>query len=107
MATKVRTQLQLERRQYEQLKRLAYERNQSLSAVVRELLNAALGSRGDESRRHDSYQYGQRRKPRSASVSKAAVEAARRFRAKHFAGLEFTVSSAALIRRSRSGRSVE
>lgn len=85
MTTKVRTQLQLERRQYEQLKRLAYERNRSLSAVVRDLLDQALGTgeqmssvvrevrlalvgagrdvggRRDVARRHDDYLYGRRR----------------------------------------------
>ncbi|MFA5889595.1 MAG: ribbon-helix-helix protein, CopG family [Actinomycetota bacterium] len=40
---KVRTQIQLERRQYERLKRLALERGQSLSAVLRALVDDALG----------------------------------------------------------------
>lgn len=85
MTAKVRTQLQLERRQYLRLKRLAYERQQSLSAVVRELLDQALSSgaqppslvrevrlamigagrdvegRRDVGRRHDEYLYGRKR----------------------------------------------
>ena len=40
---KVRTQIQLERRQYDRLKQLAYERGQSMSAVLRDLLEEALG----------------------------------------------------------------
>jgi hypothetical protein len=84
MAPKVRSQLLLEQRQYQQLKRLAYERDQSLSAVVRDLLDAALGTGGkpaalvrrvrlalvgsgrdaqgrrDVARRHDRYLYGPR-----------------------------------------------
>ena len=84
MTTKIRTQVQLERRQYEHLKRLAYERKQSLSAVVRNLLDRALGTgrpasplvrevrlalvgagrdaegRRDVARRHDEYLYKRR-----------------------------------------------
>lgn len=86
MRAKVRTQIQLERRQYDQLRRLAYERRQSLSAIVRELLDEALGTVGqrprlvrevrlavvgsgrdvegrhDVARRHDEYIYGGRRR---------------------------------------------
>jgi hypothetical protein len=81
MTSKVRTQVQLERRQYEHLKRLAYERRQSLSSVLRDLLDQALGTprrpalvrevrlalvgsgrdvdgRRDVARRHDEYGYG-------------------------------------------------
>lgn len=85
MSAKVRTQVQLERRQYDHLKRLAYERRQSLSAVLRDLLDGALGTarqkpalvrevrlaivgsgrdaqqRRDVARRHDEYLYGRRR----------------------------------------------
>ncbi|MDP3774438.1 MAG: hypothetical protein Q8Q85_09245 [Gemmatimonadales bacterium] len=84
MSAKVRTQVQLERRQYEHLKRLAYERHKSLSAVLRDLLDEALGAgrqkpalvrevrlalvgtgkdvdgRRDVAREHDDYAYGRR-----------------------------------------------
>lgn len=86
MNAKVRTQIQLERRQYDHLKRLAYERHQSLSAVLRDLLDEALGTsrqrpklvrevrlalvgtgrdvegRRDVARGHDDYAYGRRRR---------------------------------------------
>ena len=80
---KVRTQIQLERRQYDRLKQLAYERGQSMSAVLRDLLDEALGGVGlrrgatvrearlgmvgvgrdpdgrrDVARHHDAYLYG-------------------------------------------------
>lgn len=80
---KVRTQIQLERRQYERLKQLARRRGESLSAVIRELLDERLGgisaetahdarlrlvgsghdAEGNRSvaRRHDEYLYGGRR----------------------------------------------
>lgn len=85
MAPKVRTQVLLERRQYDSLKRLAYERRSSLSAIVRELLDHALGrdtetgeavrevrlafvgsgldigGKCDVARRHDDYLYGETR----------------------------------------------
>ena len=86
MADKVRTQVQIERRQYEQLKRLAYERGQSMSEVLRRLLDEALDLKSpagraavrearlamigagrdvegkrDVARRHDAYLYGRRR----------------------------------------------
>lgn len=80
---KVRTQIQLERRQYEWLKRLAAQRGQSLSAVLRALVDQALGGKEDGdavrrarlgfvgkgrdaggerdvARRHDAYLYGGR-----------------------------------------------
>lgn len=80
---KVRTQIQLERRQYERLKRLAAERGQSLSGVLRALVDEVLGEspsptavrdarlgfvgagrdtqgRRDVARRHDRYLYGGR-----------------------------------------------
>lgn len=84
MATKVRTQIQLERRQYERLKRLAAERGQSFSGVLRELVDEALSGgpagpaavrevrmgfvgsgrdaegKRDVARRHDRYLYGGR-----------------------------------------------
>lgn len=128
MTTKVRTQVQLEQRQYEQLKRLAYERKQSLSAVVRRLLDEALGhiarqasqvrearrgivaaghdaeGRRDVARHHDDY-VTERRSPPREPLSRKAVAAARRFRATRLAGVEFTVSSADLIRQARGGRS--
>lgn len=40
--TKVRTQIQLERRQYERLKMLAVERGQSLSGVLRAIVDQTL-----------------------------------------------------------------
>ncbi len=85
MGSKVRTQILLERRQYERLKRLAYERGRSLSAIVRELLDTTLGGdtnateavrevrlgfvgsgrdiagKADVARRHDDYLYGAER----------------------------------------------
>lgn len=47
MATKVRTQVQLEPRQYERLKELAHERRQSLSRVLRTILDDALKLEGE------------------------------------------------------------
>lgn len=38
-----RTQIQLDRETYQALRRLAFERGQSLSATIRELLRQALG----------------------------------------------------------------
>lgn len=40
---KVRTQIQLERRQYDRLKALAAQRGQSLSGVLRAIVDDALG----------------------------------------------------------------
>lgn len=84
MAAKVRTQIRLERRQYERLKRLAVERGQSLSGVLRALVDEVLGGstagpaairearlgfvgsgrdaegKRDVARRHDRYLYGGR-----------------------------------------------
>jgi hypothetical protein len=80
MADKVRTQIQLERRQYERLKRLAYEQGKSLSAVVRDLLDRTLApdtradavrearlgfvgagrdTKHDVARNHDAYLFGE------------------------------------------------
>lgn len=86
MPSKVRTQVQLEPRQYERLKELAHERRQSLSRVLRTILDAALELEGeagdgavrdarlafvgsgrdaegkrDVARHHDRYLYGARR----------------------------------------------
>lgn len=86
MATKVRTQVQLENRHYQRLKRLAYERGQSMSAVLRAILDEALDTgrpapasavrearlaligagrdpegKRDVARRHDAYLHGPRR----------------------------------------------
>ena len=86
MRTKVRTQVQLDPRQYERLKELAHERRQSLSRVLRAILDEALqlgeeagevavratrlafvGSakdaegKRDVARHHDRYLYGARR----------------------------------------------
>lgn len=82
---KVRTQIQLERRQYERLKRLALERGQSLSGVLRALVDEAFGGdtagpaavrearlgfvgtgrdregKRDVARQHDRYLYGDHR----------------------------------------------
>lgn len=81
---KVRTQVQLERRQYERLKQIAHERRQSLSGVLRTLVDEALGipdsgpeatrkarlafvssgrdrdGKRDVARNHDRYLYGGR-----------------------------------------------
>jgi len=86
MTEKVRTQVQLDRRHYDRLKRLAYERGQSMSEVLRRLLDEALDlnapatqaavrearlaiigagrdveGKRDVARRHDAYLYGPRR----------------------------------------------
>lgn len=86
MPTKVRTQIQLEPRQYERLKEMAHERRQSLSRVLRTILDEALELEGepddgalrdarlgfvgsgrdaegkrDVARHHDRYLYGVRR----------------------------------------------
>lgn len=86
MPAKVRTQIQLEPRQYERLKELAHVRRQSLSRVLRAIVDDALGlgaGVGDETvrdarlafvgsgrdaerkrdvaRHHDRYLYGARR----------------------------------------------
>ncbi len=86
MPSKVRTQIQLEPRQYERLKELAHERRQSLSRVLRTIVDDALGLGGeagedavrdarlafvgsgrdaerkrDVARHHDRYLYGARR----------------------------------------------
>jgi hypothetical protein len=86
MPSKVRTQVQLEPRQYERLKELAHARRQSLSGVLRAILDEALelervpegdavrearlgfvGSgrdvegKRDVARHHDRYLYGARR----------------------------------------------
>lgn len=84
MAPKVRTQVQLDRRQYERLKELAFRSRRSLSATLREILDEALGLEEglkdaqavrkirlgfvgagrdvarDVARRHDRYLYGDR-----------------------------------------------
>ncbi len=83
---KVRTQIQLEERQYTSLKRLAAEQGRSLSAILRGIVDAALGgaetapedrkaallgfvgsgrdveSARDIARQHDRYLYGKRRR---------------------------------------------
>src|ERR687891_2817511 len=84
--SKVRTQVQFERAQYERLKRVAYEQHKSLSAVVRELIDQALAGdviaqaraireirmavvgsgrdvegKTDLAERHDDYLYGSSR----------------------------------------------
>jgi hypothetical protein len=86
MPSKVRTQIQLEPRQYERLKELAHERRQSLSRVLRTIVDDALGlgagigadavrdarlafvgsgrdaeRKRDVARHHDRYLYGARR----------------------------------------------
>lgn len=67
MADKVRTQIQIERRRYERLKRLAHERGQSMAEVVLEARFAMIGAgrdvegKRDVARRHDAYLYGRRR----------------------------------------------
>ncbi|GBD31905.1 MAG: hypothetical protein KatS3mg081_2379 [Gemmatimonadales bacterium] len=84
MGNKVRTQVQLDRRQYERLKEIAFRRGSSLSAALRALLDEALGlqpqppdpkkireirlafvgsgrdSARDVARHHDRYLYGGR-----------------------------------------------
>jgi hypothetical protein len=83
---KIRTQIQLEQRQYERLKRLAAQQGRSLSAVLRGLVDVALGESEpapddvraarvgfvgagrdaeqvrDAARNHDRYLYGGRRR---------------------------------------------
>jgi len=46
MPGKIRTQIQLEPRQYERLKDLAHERRQSLAMVIRTILDEALQFEG-------------------------------------------------------------
>lgn len=83
---KVRTQIQLEQRQYASLKRLAAAEGRSLSSVLRSIVDAALGQTDlgpvdaraalvafvgsgrdvedarDVARQHDRYLYGGRRR---------------------------------------------
>lgn len=83
---KVRTQIQLEQRQYASLKRLAAAQGRSLSSVLRSIVDAALGESElapedakavllalvgsgrdlegarDVARQHDRYLYGDRRR---------------------------------------------
>ncbi len=56
MPEKVRTQIQLEPRQYARLKELAHERRQSLAKVIRTILDEALqfGEEADESTVRDA-----------------------------------------------------
>ena len=50
MNSKIRTQVLLERRQYERLKELAFKRGNSFSGVLREVLDQALEMKPAESR---------------------------------------------------------